>query len=153
MVTRGRDELVSELPGGPRREGRATVNGWWERKRLAHRRYIAGPVWRARRKMYLESIGNSTAPYWCDGWCGRGDLTSIDVHHMTYDRANGTEADSDLMAVCRECHEQADEERREYARLDGWARKVHGYSIDGIGERLLGELRGEFEEWLEERGE
>lgn len=61
--------------------------------------YLSSPEWGRRR---LAALG--AARWRCEA-CGakKGDAT-LDVHHLTYERL-GHEPTSDLMVLCRACHD------------------------------------------------
>lgn len=72
----------------------------------AHRRrkwqhYTHDGRWWARRRAWLSS---PTANAHCPG-CGQTVGASDDVHHLAYPAVPGTEADDDLVLLCRACHE------------------------------------------------
>jgi 5-methylcytosine-specific restriction endonuclease McrA len=72
---------------------------------LLYTLYLRSEAWRAKR---LEVLARA-------GWtCERCGLTGVrlDVHHRHY-RNLGDEPLEDLQALCRPCHEVADEERRQ----------------------------------------
>lgn len=75
------------------------------RKQWMYRQYLRTPDWQARRYKWLLASG---------GMCQRcgigGEVSGLDVHHLTYDRL-GEELESDVVVVCRPCHEKADQER------------------------------------------
>ena len=60
--------------------------------------YLKTPEWQATRGAALKR-----ARYACQ-LCKRNDAT-LDVHHNTYER-RGSELASDLLVVCRSCHEK-----------------------------------------------
>lgn len=57
--------------------------------------YLHSDEWRSRRMVAIEKAG-----YRCQ-ICG--SALNLEVHHITYDRL-GHEADDDLIAVCKKCH-------------------------------------------------
>lgn len=63
---------------------------------MPYREYLQTPEWREKRNQKVEEAG---------GGCQLRDQTgALDVHHRTY--ANrGHEPMTDLIALCRECHE------------------------------------------------
>jgi len=82
--------------------------GWWRFLQDAHR---AGPeVWAIRYRLYLRSADwhalrahvLARAEWRCQA-CGVAS-PKLDVHHQTYERV-GREAQGDLRAVCRGCHD------------------------------------------------
>lgn len=61
--------------------------------------YLRTPAWKMKRDGKLFDAG-----YRCER-CGYEGLDMpLDVHHLTYDRV-GNERDSDLIVLCRSCHE------------------------------------------------
>lgn len=65
-------------------------NAWYSQ-------YLLTPLWRNKRALVLNRAG---------GMC-EGCLTNMatEVHHLTYDRV-GEEMLFDLVAICKECHNQ-----------------------------------------------
>lgn len=76
---------------------------------IDYKRYLASREWRAKRKEFIESTY---------GVCQRCAARPIEnVHHLTY--ANlGNEPLSDLMGVCRPCHEYLAAERDDDPALE-----------------------------------
>ncbi len=71
-------------------------------QQVDYKRYLASREWRVKRKEVIE-INN--------GVCERCASRPIqDIHHLTYERV-GQERISDLMGVCRPCHEYLAAER------------------------------------------
>ncbi len=114
-----------------------------------YRRYLRSVTWFVKRREALRRAG-----YRC-GRCGAPVTNdNAHVHHLTYERL-GAELPEDLSVMCRECHPEADAERRSqkaadtwYARVDGWATKVHGdYWEEDLGWEAAEE---EFSQWLED---
>jgi 5-methylcytosine-specific restriction endonuclease McrA len=81
----------------------------------------------------------------------------LQVHHVTYERL-GNERLSDLMAVCKFCHEEmhdkiqadrdADRSRRlQEAQLDGWSTKKYGERWQD--EQDIERVEEEFDSFLE----
>lgn len=70
-----------------------------------YRQYIASPLWRERRKAFLEENGlacnRCDVPRWLAAIAYDQDLH---VHHLHY-ATLGAETDEDLEALCRRCHE------------------------------------------------
>ena len=66
-------------------------DSWWD----WYRGYLAGPVWREKRRRVLLRDG-----YFCQACHER---TATQVHHLSY-RYVGMEPDFDLVAVCEPCH-------------------------------------------------
>lgn len=62
---------------------------------IAHRAYLASPVWKAKRAEALSFYGCICSR--CGDW-------GNDVHHKTYERQGGGELIEDLEVMCRECH-------------------------------------------------
>ena len=58
--------------------------------------YLRSPAWRDVKRRYREAY-----PMIC--MCGS---TKVEIHHKTYDRVGKEDLD-DLVALCRDCHEQA----------------------------------------------
>lgn len=76
--------------------------------RAAHRAYyaayITSPAWRARRRTWLtrHRRDHHTEPVCVV--CDRAWTLDDDLHHASYDHL-GHEHDSDLIPMCRVCHE------------------------------------------------
>jgi len=64
--------------------------------------YLDSPQWSAKKTIILKMWG------WRCALCSAG--TELDVHHSTYIRL-GREFYSDLLPLCRECHELHHEKR------------------------------------------
>lgn len=79
-------------------------------RRDAWAAYTADRRWRARRRAWLDSPAANAI---CPG-CGRVVGERDDVHHLRYPDIPGTEADHDLLLLCRPCHESV------HASLDSW---------------------------------
>ena len=78
-------------------------------KEIDYQQYLASREWRAKRKEVIELA---------DGICKRCASRPIEnVHHITY--ANiGQESLSDLLGVCRPCHEYLAAERNDDPALE-----------------------------------
>lgn len=68
-----------------------------ELQKMPYQEYLKTPEWRQRRQKHLQSAG-----FRCQV-CNANGVT-LHVHHRTYER-RGTERFSDLIVLCRECHE------------------------------------------------
>ncbi|WP_322489409.1 hypothetical protein [Chloroflexus sp.] len=66
-------------------------------KTMPYAEYLASEEWKARRKRHLRSVG-----YRCQVCNTQGVV--LDVHHRTYQR-RGEEHYTDLLALCRTCHD------------------------------------------------
>ena len=77
------------------------------RRRAAYVAYLRSPQWRVLRLGALKRAG----------WrCERCPETQgLSVHHLHY-RTFKRERLSDVQVLCRDCHKQADRERRQAAR-------------------------------------
>lgn len=64
--------------------------------KISYRSYIISPAWQQVRREYLHSVG------WVCERCHNDWATQ--AHHLTYDNL-GHEGPQDLMALCRQCHE------------------------------------------------
>lgn len=73
------------------------------RHSAAYLAYLMSPEWQAKRRAAL-----ARANHRCQH-CGKGG--ELDVHHKNYDWL-GEEDASDLIALCRPCHDIADRRRR-----------------------------------------
>ncbi|MDQ1250424.1 MAG: hypothetical protein QG597_4803 [Actinomycetota bacterium] len=65
-------------------------------------RYLATRAWHRRRAQWIAS---GHANMHCPGCGAPLDPRKADVHHLHYPDVPGTEADEDLVLVCRGCHE------------------------------------------------
>ena len=75
-------------------------NGWQYKKGNAtYERYIHSPAWHSKAECRLEIDGHICQV------CGKD---ASDVHHLTYDRF-GHEDMNDLVSLCRDCHDKAEE--------------------------------------------
>jgi hypothetical protein len=83
----------------------------------SHVEYINSGVWKRRAADYLNDHATHGGKWVCEV-CGTGhDVVwvgrTIQVHHNTYSRLDGSEPDAHLMACCDElCHQTADILRR-----------------------------------------
>jgi len=64
---------------------------------MPYQEYLQTPEWHAKRHLALKRAG-----YKCQK-CYHQDR--LEVHHLTYER-RGHELPSDLMVLCRTCHEK-----------------------------------------------
>lgn len=117
-----------------------------------YNQYINSPTWKQKRAAALER-----AQYRCQK-CGFSKWSrTLEVHHLTYERFK-RELPSDLMVLCKECHEIEDKKRAARgiqksqdalydARLHGWASKVYGEEWELREE--LDRVEEKFTEWCE----
>ena len=79
-----------------------TLRTWFAQpyRAMPYAAYLQSPHWQATRAAALRRAG-----YRCQQCGATGRL---DVHHRTYARL-GREAAGDLVALCRECHEEIHE--------------------------------------------
>jgi len=110
-----------------------------------YQEYIGSLMWYLKTLEVFERAGGK-----CEK-CGKSGM--IEVHHKTYDHL-GDEPLEDLIALCHDCHIQADAQRQRekeneiyLKRLDGWARKVYG--DDWQLYRDFEEVSYRFDAWLE----
>ena len=121
--------------------------------------YINSWEWQKKRLEFIRLAG-----YKCQR-CGRqGSVSTLHVHHKTYERL-GNELPQDVMVLCSECHKEEDAARRVRVqvardrdrfvrRLNAWATKVYGENWADYKDFDV--VEDEFCEWLrrrEERGE
>ena len=69
--------------------------------------YITSPAWYARRRKWWDVHEDRTGTriMLCPGGCGtQVNERDDDMHHMSYDRL-GDELHTDLLPLCRRCHE------------------------------------------------
>jgi len=64
---------------------------------INYHEYIHSEIWRARASEMIRKGG-----YRCQQ-CG--NIGKLEVHHNAYNRL-GAELDSDLLVVCKKCHEK-----------------------------------------------
>lgn len=116
--------------------------------RSTYEEYLDSPTWQTKRQETIARAGHK-----CQ-LCGAD--TRLDVHHNTYERFGGNELPTDLVVLCRSCHEIADKRRKTqrdddiyYRRVAGWATKIYGeYWEDSPGWEVASER---FDEWLESK--
>lgn len=119
------------------------VNKWVSRFKQAegnkqewqktYQEYLKSKVWAEKRKLALSRAHGK-----CES-CGAAYVndSSLDVHHLTYERVGGNEKPDDLKVLCYPCHKDADKKRdnqtdarrknRYYrSRLSGFASKKYG---------------------------
>jgi len=68
-----------------------------QNKNVPYDDYLNSPDWKRRRGIILRRAG-----YKCE-LCGASGVP-LDIHHLTYER-RGNEKYTDLIAICRKCHE------------------------------------------------
>ncbi len=112
------------------------------RRTAQYLNYLKSPEWQVVRSRILIRA---------NGACEKCETPQsvLEVHHLTYARLEH-EDDSDLEALCRDCHIKADIRRADDARydrgLETWVSKVYGESwIPHITERM----EEEFKDWLD----
>lgn len=102
-ASRSRAKQWPESQNGPvitSVSGGVSVREFEEKTRSQYeyrQKYLRGDHWKKLRERILER-----ARYCCED-CGK-KVVPIDVHHLTYVR-KGAELESDLVAVCRPCHD------------------------------------------------
>ena len=77
---------------------------WW----AWYRKYLESPEWKALRQRKLREVG------WRCESCGRFARRGLQCHHLTYARV-GREWLSDIMVMCKNCHEQHHDPPPRYA--------------------------------------
>ena len=70
-----------------------TINGWRALGYNSYEEYLLGYIWLEKKSYFLKVFPK------CE-MCGK--LAST-VHHKTYERV-GNEKKTDIMALCKECH-------------------------------------------------
>ena len=58
--------------------------------------YLKSAEWNERRKMFMEEAD------WICSECG---AKATQLHHLSYDNLGEEELDIDVVALCKECHE------------------------------------------------
>ena len=95
-------------------------------KKQRYQEYLKSGEWDLLRGLKLKS-----AKYACEG-CGESGLV-LDIHHLTYERI-GFELLTDLVVLCRECHEKVHnpkvDEWNEYLTLKSDVRPKHRIAKD-----------------------
>ena len=121
--------------------------------------YLASPRWK-EKCVPIRARANGH----CER-CRRACAT-LEVHHLTYERFGGAELPEDLLALCRSCHDIADEERKkawarqlakwevermdalDNARFHGWARAKYGEDFFNYADYdAIREAHEEYDEW------
>lgn len=120
-----------------------------------YREYISSAQWRRVASAAVERAGGKCQRCGISKWTQK-----LEVHHLTYERF-GREMPSDLLVVCRDCHQVEDGIRRKEvnlknaqslndARFHGWCAKVYGeHDIDYID---MDEAYDRYVYWAEQRG-
>lgn len=104
------------------------------------RDYMESAEWQLARAPVLKRAGGR-----CER-CGR--RARLDVHHKTYVR-RGHELPTDLVALCRRCHERADAQREYVNGLATFTEKVYGeYAV--VDDEAVA---AHFDRWLEDHDE
>jgi len=62
--------------------------------------YRTDGSWWERRALWLGTAANAQCP-----GCGKAVTERDDVHHLHYPEIPGSEADTDLVLLCRPCHD------------------------------------------------
>ena len=78
-----------------------------------YRQYLASPEWKEIRRQIWGR---------CEGWCEScGDELKAGwaPHHLTYDRIFHEDL-TDLIALCRGCHQAKHPDKIDHSRLAGW---------------------------------
>jgi hypothetical protein len=110
---------------------------------IDYKKYIGSQKWKAKRDKKLEQAG-----YRCEK-CGVSKYSKkLEVHHLNYGNL-GNEKLSELIVLCKECHEKADTVREKETReIIEYKRKAGALdSICDPGSKL----RKGFEGWLNNR--
>ena len=77
---------------------------------LSHREYLKSSTWQKIRTAALDHYGKI---------CGKCGEFGTDVHHMRYPEIQGEEKMSDLIVVCRSCHDAIHAAKRSDSFGDG----------------------------------
>lgn len=113
---------------------RGKKNTYTTEKKVAYREYLNSKAWRDKRKIVLARDGMKCRD------CGCTD--GLQVHHMWYSRTREEEVPSQLITLCRSCHEKrhrlkpAEERKAHSAAAKGehlrkWHReKLYGKDYD-----------------------
>lgn len=102
-------------------------------RRRAYATWMGSPDWRARRRAWLEAfVARHGAEPRCAACGGPWSLEHGDLHHRTDDRL-GAEADSDLLPLCRPCHDAL---HRVVESNPAWAKLGRAHATDVIVGRL-----------------
>jgi 5-methylcytosine-specific restriction endonuclease McrA len=91
LTAAGRPPVPSAVEKGP--DARRLA----ELRAMSHRRYLQTPEWRRTRAAALLRAGNSCS-------LDAAHTERLEVHHSTYARV-GAELVTDLVVLCRSCHE------------------------------------------------
>jgi hypothetical protein len=116
--------------------------------------YIKSAQWRNIAKLMKKQAG-----YRC-AHC-KFASTTLEVHHLTYERFGGKERMSDLVVLCEPCHEIADEKRVVERELRGENARVDAAYSTYMGKVYgddwllldLGDTRTGFYEWLAQQNQ
>ena len=92
-----REAVIAERDAWREQVRRAQSERLHQLKTMPYPQYLASEEWKARRKRHLRSVG-----YRCQVCNAQGVV--LDVHHRTYLR-RGEEHYTDLLALCRTCHD------------------------------------------------
>lgn len=98
-------ELAPRNPAkiGTQRKGNSKFITQLEKERIDYPEYLQSATWQTkRRKKLVQANGRCQV-------CGSD--ARLEVHHNTYARV-GNERMSDLLVLCRECHQLFHDERR-----------------------------------------
>ena len=114
--------------------------------------YLKSPLWNFQRYKALVVAG-----FRCQK-CKKHaveDGVVLQVHHKTYERL-GKELPEDLVVLCKECHKEADTERRIQASYKWAATAIDTYASKKYGDDWQyyhdeETVEDEFYEWLERK--
>lgn len=85
-------------------------------KQQSYREYLKSPAW-FRKAQEAKKKANNTCQL-----CGKRTVW-LDVHHLTYERL-GHEIPTDLIAVCRACHDEVHNGSPDKRNEKPWTRPV-----------------------------
>ncbi len=113
------------------------ASGPWKKLRLE---VIRAQKWRCAR---CDAFGGATKP-------------TLELHHLHYDTL-GRETVADVVALCKVCHSNADDERAAQGRSRSaaslWSARLEGFAASLGYQDIDVSVEARFEAWLAHRGE
>lgn len=106
-------------------------NAEWQK---VFRGYLQSDVWKEKRELALNRADGK-----CEN-CGAIFInsSSLDVHHLNYERIGGNERLEDMKVLCFPCHRNADRKRERLSEIrkknEQYEKRVHGFAAKRYGE-------------------
>lgn len=111
-----------------------------------YRKHLQSETWKMKRREVRRRSEGRCEQRWGGKRCPN---RATEVHHITYDHL-GDERLSEMMDVCRSCHEAIEQAKRDARKMKAvvtFAEKKHGK--DWLDAWDYDEVENEFDEWAE----